>query len=229
MPRVFSIGGYLAAAVLIVLGIAVIVVGVVGRSYVQDQLQKEKIVGSDDMTPEGIKPGIQKAGLQDVSIPSCSVAGEKVDTGKEAKCFADYMRIHTLEATGGKTYAEMPQDSPQRDIWVTETALTTALYTSFFAENVALFSIIVGIVMLLVGIGFVVLTVFSRRRAPGGAGPADDTGPRSGLAPQAFGGGFGLSRSSSSETRAACQTIHAVRCESGRRAIPTITSKVPQE
>ena len=177
MPRVFSIGGYLAAAVLIVLGIAVIVVGVVGRSYVQDQLQKEKIVGSDDMTPEGIKPGIQKAGLQDVSIPSCSVAGEKVDTGKEAKCFADYMRIHTLEATGGKTYAEMPQDSPQRDIWVTETALTTALYTSYFAENVALFAIIVGIVMLLVGIGFVVLTVFSRRRAPGGAGPATTPGP----------------------------------------------------
>ena len=159
------------------LGIAVIVVGVVGRSYVQDQLQKEKIVGSDDMTPDGIKPGIQKAGLQDVTIPSCSVAGEKVDTGKEAKCFADYMRIHTLEATGGKTYAEMPQDSPQRDIWVTETALTTALYTSYFAENVALFSIIVGIVMLLVGIGFVVLTVFSRRRAPGGAGPATTPGP----------------------------------------------------
>ena len=34
--------------------------------------------------------------------------------------------------------------------------------------------------------------------------------------------GFGLSRSSSSETRAACQMIHAVRCEIGRRAIPTI-------
>ena len=176
MPRLFSIGGYLAAAVLIVLGIAVIVVGVVGRSYVQDQVGKEKIVGSDDMTPEGIKPGIEKAGLQDVSVPSCSVAGEEVDTGKEAKCFADYMRIHTLEATGGKTYAEMPQDSPERDIWVTETALTTALYTSYFAENVALFSIIVGIVMLLVGIGFIVLTIFSRRSTPGAAGPETPPG-----------------------------------------------------
>jgi hypothetical protein len=171
VPKALSIGGYLAAAVLIVLGIAVIVVGVVGRSYVQDQVGNEKIVGSDDMTPDGIKPGIQKAGLQDVSVPSCSVAGEKVDTGKEAKCFADYMRIHTLEATGGKTYAEMPQDSPERDIWVTETALTTALYTSYFAENVALFAIIVGIVMLLVGIGFVVLTASSRKRTPGTAAP----------------------------------------------------------
>jgi len=48
VPKVFSIGGYLAAAVLIVLGIAVIVAGLVGRSYVQDQVQSEDIVGSDD-------------------------------------------------------------------------------------------------------------------------------------------------------------------------------------
>jgi hypothetical protein len=165
MSKIFSIGGYLAAALLIVLGIALIVVGVVGRSYVQDQVQKENIVGSDDMTPDATEAAIEEAGLQNVSAPSCSVAGEDVETGKEAKCFADYMRIHTLEATGGKTYAEMPQDSPQRDIWVTETALTTALYTSYFAENVALFAIIVGIVMLIIGIGFVVLTASSRRRA----------------------------------------------------------------
>jgi hypothetical protein len=171
MSKVLSIGGYLAATVLIVLGIAVIVAGFVGRSYVQDQVSKEKIVGSDDMTPEGIQAGIQKAGLKDVSVPSCSVAGEEVDTGKEAKCFADYMRIHTLEATGGKTYAQMPQDSSERDIWVTETALTTALYTSYFAESVALFAILVGIVMLLVGIGFIVLTAVSRRRTTAGTPP----------------------------------------------------------
>jgi hypothetical protein len=154
-----------------VLGVGVTVVGPVGRSYVQDQLARDAIVGSADMTPAKIEPAIKQAGLEGVSAPSCSVAGEKVDTGKEAKCFADYMRIHTLEATGGKTYAEMPQDSPQRDIWVTETALTSALYTSYFAENVALFAIIVGIVMLLVGIGFVVLTVFSRRGAAAGTPP----------------------------------------------------------
>lgn len=171
MPKVLSLGGYLAAAVLIVLGVAVIVVGVVGRSYVQDQVQKENIVGSDDMTPDATEAALQKAGLEDVSVPSCSVAGEDVETGKQAKCFADYMRIHTLEATGGKTYAEMPQDSPERDIWVTETALTTALYTSYFAENVALFAIIVGIVMLLVGIGFVVLIAYSRRTTPGATAP----------------------------------------------------------
>jgi F0F1-type ATP synthase membrane subunit c/vacuolar-type H+-ATPase subunit K len=202
VSKLFSVGGYVAAAVLIVLGVGVIVVGVVGRSAVQDQLADEQIVGSDDMTPSKIQAGIEEAGLENVSAPSCSVAGEKVDTGQEAKCFADYMRIHTLESTGGKTYAQMPQfatkdgagtnDAAQaqknpdgspmsnsaRQIWVTETALTTALYTSFFAESVALFAIIVGIALLLVGIGFLVLTVFARRRTP----DATAAEPRTGVA-----------------------------------------------
>ena len=193
MPKLFSIGGFVAAAVLIVFGLAVIVIGAVGRSYVQDQLAKEQIVGSDDMTPQATTAAIKEAGLTGVSAPSCSVAGEKVDTGKEAKCFADYMRVHTLESTGGKTYSQMPRfatddgkgtneaadasknadGSPKsngaRDLWVTETALTNALYTSYFAENVALFAIIVGIAMLLVGIGFVVFLVFGRRQAPAAA------------------------------------------------------------
>jgi uncharacterized membrane protein len=189
VPKLFSIGGFVAAAVLIVFGVAVIVIGGVGRSYVQDQLANEQIVGSPDMNPKDTAAGIKEAGLKNVSAPSCTVSGEAVDTGKEAKCFADYMRIHTLEGTGGLTYAQMPRyatddgkgtneasqasknpdGSPKsndaRNIWVTETALTTALYTSYFAENVALFAIIVGIAMLLVGIGFVVFLVFGRRQA----------------------------------------------------------------
>jgi hypothetical protein len=190
MPKLLSIGGLVAAAVLIVFGLAVVAIGAVGRGYVQDQLAQEAIVGSDDMTPDQTEAAIKEAGLQNVSAPSCSVAGEEVDTGSEAKCFADYMRIHTLESTGGKTYAQMPrfatadgkgtndaaaaekapdgspQSNPARQIWVTETALTTALNTSYFAENVALFAIIVGIAMLLVGIGFLVLILSARRRAP---------------------------------------------------------------
>jgi len=200
MSKLFSVGGYLAAAVLILLGVGVAVVGLVGRGYVQDQLAREAIVGSADMTPAKIEPAIKEAGLEGVSAPSCSVAGEKVDTGQEAKCFADYMRIHTLAAAGGERYGQMPQyatadgkgtndpaqaaknpdGSPQsnaaRNIWVTETALTTALYTSYFGENVALFAIIVGIALLLVGIGFVVLIVVARRTAPATA-PATQAPP----------------------------------------------------
>ena len=46
-----------------------------------------------------------------------------------------------------------------RNMWVTETALTTALNTSFFAERVAYFSIVMGVALLLTGIGFLVLTL----------------------------------------------------------------------
>ena len=42
---------------------------------------------------------------------------------------------------------------------MTQTALTTALNTSFFAERVALFSIVMGAALLLTGIGFFVLTL----------------------------------------------------------------------
>jgi hypothetical protein len=52
-----------------------------------------------------------------------------------------------------------PVSNPAREIWVTETALTTALNTSYFAENVANFAIVMGLALLLAGIGFLVLTL----------------------------------------------------------------------
>jgi hypothetical protein len=197
VPKLLSIGGYLAAAVLIMLGLGMAIVGFVGRSYVNDQLANEQIVGTPDMTPDATSAAIKEAGLKGVSAPSCSVAGEKVDTGTEAKCFGDYMRVHALEATGGLTYAQMPryatddgkgtndaaaaskgpngqpQSNAARDIWVTQTALSNALYTSFFAEGVALFAIVVGFALLLIGVGFLVLVIVSNRRAAAGATTAE--------------------------------------------------------
>ena len=52
-----------------------------------------------------------------------------------------------------------PVENGLRNLWVTETALTTALNTSFFAERVAYFSIVMGAALLLTGIGFLVLTL----------------------------------------------------------------------
>jgi multisubunit Na+/H+ antiporter MnhC subunit len=46
-----------------------------------------------------------------------------------------------------------------RNMWVTETALSTALNTAFFAERVAVFSMVMGVALLLTGIGFFVLTL----------------------------------------------------------------------
>jgi F0F1-type ATP synthase membrane subunit c/vacuolar-type H+-ATPase subunit K len=54
---------------------------------------------------------------------------------------------------------QQPVANGARDIWVTETALTTALNTSYMAEQLANFGIVVGVALLLSGIGFGVLTV----------------------------------------------------------------------
>jgi hypothetical protein len=50
-------------------------------------------------------------------------------------------------------------------MWITSTALTTALNTSYFAESVATFVIVMGVALLLTGIGFLVLTIAPLREA----------------------------------------------------------------
>jgi hypothetical protein len=52
-----------------------------------------------------------------------------------------------------------PVANPARNIWVTSTALSTALNTAYFAESVATFAIVMGVAMLLSGIGFLILTL----------------------------------------------------------------------
>jgi hypothetical protein len=182
MKKFWSYAGVAASVVLVAFGIAAIVAAVSGRSEVRTDIKREAIVGTPDMTPKAIAAEAKQAGLTNVSLPTCSVAGQAIDTGSKAKCFASYMRIHTLEATGGKTYAEMPRyatadgrgtndvkaaltksgqpvDNPARNIWINETALATALNTSYFAEQVSMFSLAMGIALLLSGVGFLVLTV----------------------------------------------------------------------
>jgi hypothetical protein len=161
MRKLFRYGGFAASIIMIAFGIGALYMGVDGRSTVRNDLAREQIVGT----------------------PDSSIPGQKVDTGSEAKAFADVMRKHTLEATKGQTYAQMgrfldangkptndetsaaidpktkqPVENGLRNLWVTETALTTALNTSYFAESVATFAIVMGIALLLAGIGFGVLT-----------------------------------------------------------------------
>jgi hypothetical protein len=162
MSKFFKYGGILASIVLIAFGVGSIYTGVDGRDRVQSDLAREQIIGTPDST-----------------IPN-----QLVDTGSEAQAFAAVMRKHTLEATGGKTYAQMerfvdksgkptndekaaavdpksgePVANQARNIWVTSTALQTALNTAYFAEGVATFAIVMGVAMLLSGIGFLVLTL----------------------------------------------------------------------
>jgi hypothetical protein len=109
MRKTLQLGGLAAGTVLVAFGIAAIVMSVNGRSTVSNSLKQEQIVGTPDMTPAGIKAEAQEAGLKNISYPSCSVANKAVTTGASARCFAQYMQIHALEATGGFVYAQMGQ------------------------------------------------------------------------------------------------------------------------
>jgi hypothetical protein len=192
MRRITNYGGIAASIILIIFGAGALAMGLAGHGTVSDSLKQERIVGTPDMSPSAIKAEIAKAGLENVDVPSRSVAGAKIDTAGEARTFAEYMRIHTLLATGGQVYAEMPRfldkagkptedaanaavdpksgkpvENPARAIWVNETALSTALNTSYFANQVALFSVIIGIALLLTGAGFGIVTarvLFARRQ-----------------------------------------------------------------
>jgi hypothetical protein len=182
MRKSFEIGGFIAAAVLVVFGIGAIVMGVNARSTVNSTLSQEQVVGTPDMTPTAIAAEAKQAGLNvaDLNLPTTSVAGQAINNGSRAHTFAGYMRIHALEATGGLTYAQMPryattdgkgtndpaqavkvngqpQDNGARQVWVTETALATTLQSSYMASQLALFAIVTGIALLLTGIGFGVL------------------------------------------------------------------------
>jgi hypothetical protein len=168
--KFFEYGGIAASIVLIAFGAGAIGLGAWGFTEVRDNLARENIVGT----------------------PDSSIPGQKVDTGSEARAFAATMRKHTLESTGGKTYAEMgrfldaqgnetsdeakaakdpktgqPVPNRLRDLWVTETALTTALNMAFLGERVAIFGMVMGAALLLTGIGFLVLTLGGAvQRAP---------------------------------------------------------------
>jgi hypothetical protein len=63
---------------------------------------------------------------------------------------------------------KQPVANGVRDVWVTETALTTALNASYMADKLGLFGIVVGVALLLSGIGFVILAfaVLHRRQLP---------------------------------------------------------------
>jgi len=162
MNNFFRYAGIAASVILIAFGIGSIVVGANGRDQVRSDLAREQIVGTPDST-----------------IPN-----QLVNTGSEAQAFAKVMRKHTLEATGGQTYAQMgryldangkptndeksaavdpktnkPVENGLRNMWVNETALTTALNTAYFAESVSTYVIVMGIALLLSGAGFLVLTL----------------------------------------------------------------------
>ncbi len=197
--RWLEIGGIIAGAVLIVFGAVAIYMAVDARSTTRDSLKQEQIFFGNASEDEAVAKYADQWSEQ------------QVVTGDQARAFAKIMREHTLGITGGLAYAEMgrfqsaakPDDpagtsdeaaaakdasgqpiaNAARNIWVTETALTTALNVSYMAENLSLFAVVIGVALLLAGVGFLILAlaVFGRARAEVPApAPVHTTAPAAG-------------------------------------------------
>jgi hypothetical protein len=197
--RIWEIGGFVAGAVLILFGAAAIYMGVDGRNTVRDSLKDEMVFFSE-------------AADEDAATDKYASQwyGEQVTTGEQARAFAQIMRSHQLEGTEGLTYAQMgrfiakanpddpkgtsdeeaaltdeegnPVANPARNSWVTAVAITTALNTSYMAEQLSIFGLVVGIALLLTGIGLVILAfaVFGRVPATETRRAASSTQPATG-------------------------------------------------
>jgi hypothetical protein len=139
------------AILVIVGGVILSVAGAVTWVVVTNQLSDEKIIVSDDAD---------------------HFAGEKADGPFTAYAQANVIRKHALEESGGKTYAELPQDDPTRDTVMTASFLRASLFTSVVSFGVAAFAFGLGILLILVG--WALLAV---NRSLGVAEPTATTAP----------------------------------------------------
>ena len=129
----------------IILGCILVIAGIWSLSFTYNSVKQENII-----TPE------------DASIPNQKVVGPLT-----LKSQSDIIRFHTLNTTGGKTYAEMPRQIPKldengkevldsegkvvmvdngaRNIWITATSLMTALHLAIMAYGLFILVIIFGL------------------------------------------------------------------------------------
>ena len=114
----------------IIVGVVMVVAGIVVWIVVSNTLASQKIIVSDDA--------------------SCA-AGDDVNGPISAYCQASVIDKHTLNITGGKTYAELDKDDPNRATAMNSAFLQASLFTSVVAFGVCLMAIAVGAVLALIG------------------------------------------------------------------------------
>jgi|SRR5581483_7979972 len=130
----------LRASALVAIGAGVILLagGLWAAVFTYQTVAREKIV-----TPS------------DASLPNTPVRGPFTLLSQ-----ADIIRTHTLHATGGKTYAEMPMQATNdpRAIWVTATTLITALHLGVITYLFSALMMLLGAISVWTGVVFAALS-----------------------------------------------------------------------
>ncbi len=117
--------------VVAVLGAVFLVAGVVTYALVSSTLADEQITVSDDAR---------------------HFAGDDVNGPFTAYYQADIIATHAEGMAGGKTYAELPQDDPNRAAVMNASFLRASLFTSVVAFGVAAFVAVMGAVLIAIGL-----------------------------------------------------------------------------
>ena len=111
-------------------GVVLIVGGLVVWSIVSGQLRAENITVPED---------------------AAAFQGQTVAGPFTAYVQADIIQHHALDASGGKTYAELDKDDPVRATMMNASFLRASLFTSVVSFGVAAFAMGVGILSIIFG------------------------------------------------------------------------------
>jgi hypothetical protein len=185
LRKTLEFGGLVAGAVLIAFGITAIVMGVNGRDTVRTNLAQEQIyfgdAAKDPTVPKQYSKHLVNTGAEARAFAKM-MRGHALEASNGltyaqqgrfvAKPGAPAKATDGQGGTSDPAYAavdpktKQPISNPARNLWVTETALTTALNTAYMAEQISLFGIVVGVALLLSGFGFAILAVGGALRNP---------------------------------------------------------------
>lgn len=122
--RVLGLLVIIAGAVLVIAGVATYVL-------VSGKLSDQKITVSED---------------------AAHFSGQQVTQPWQAYSQANVIAGHATEIAGGKTYAELPEDDPNRQTVMIASFLQASLFTSVLAFGVAALAASLGVVFVLIGV-----------------------------------------------------------------------------
>ncbi|MCL7460901.1 aromatic ring-opening dioxygenase LigA [Micromonospora echinofusca] len=127
----------LLSVLVIVAGLVMLIGGAATWFTVQSQLADERIT---------------------VSADADWFAGEKIDGPLTAYAEAEVIEKHSLEASGGKTYAELGREDPTRQTVMNGSFLRASLFTSVVSFGVAALAMGLGVVLALIGYSLLTLS-----------------------------------------------------------------------
>lgn len=121
-----------ASIATLVVGIVFVLAGITTWLVVSSTLADQKITVADDAP---------------------CLAGDDVDGPFSAYCQALVINEHTLDATGGLTYAELDREDPLRQVAMNSAFLQASLFTSVVAFGVAGMAAVLGVLFVLISLG----------------------------------------------------------------------------